>query len=108
MNNDDILGHLILSGAAEFAAIDSETGEMLYSFTPKLKEVMPELYEEHLKDINENIIRLWKMDFISIDFSGDSLKIGLTDKAFDEQALSELSKDDSWSIKEIMRALKQS
>ena len=37
---------LILSGALEPAGIDPESGEMLYNFTDKLKDVSPLLHQE--------------------------------------------------------------
>ena len=45
MSEDDFIDALILNGALEVAAIDMETGEALYKFTDKLKEISPELYE---------------------------------------------------------------
>ena len=38
MNDDQIIEELILAGALEASAV-SETGELLYSFTNKLKDI---------------------------------------------------------------------
>ncbi len=60
---DQTIDELILSGAVEIAAIDSITGEPLYSFSPKIKEVMPKLYEQHMTEVNRDIMALWKRVF---------------------------------------------
>ena len=65
MNNEDaIIDDLILQGALEVAGIDSKTGEFLFSVTPKLQEIMPDLYEEHLNSVNQGIMALWEMDLL--------------------------------------------
>ena len=35
---DEIINRLILSGGLEVAALDEDTGETLYSFTPKIEK----------------------------------------------------------------------
>ena len=36
----EMINKLILDGGLEVAAVDSDSGELLYSFTPKIKEIM--------------------------------------------------------------------
>jgi uncharacterized PurR-regulated membrane protein YhhQ (DUF165 family) len=60
---DNIIDELILTGALEIAGIDSTTGEFLYSVTPKLKDIMPELYQEHIDNVNKDIMALWEHGF---------------------------------------------
>jgi hypothetical protein len=100
-----IVDKLILDGAMEIAGIDSNNGEFLYVFTPKLKEVMPELYHEHVNHVNGELMRLWEMGFINIDFMSDSPIVTLAEKALDKAELDKLSKQDLWSIQEIKRLL---
>lgn len=52
---------LILAGAIEISAWDSENNEFLYTFTPKLKEVLPELYEQHTKYVHYQIMYFWEL-----------------------------------------------
>ena len=40
-SDSELINKLILDGGIEVAAIDQDTGEFLYSFTPKIKELMP-------------------------------------------------------------------
>ena len=77
---DEIISMLILEGALEIGALDAETGEFLYTITPKMKEVMPELYED------DPVVKVSK-------------------KAFNKKAVSELSKQESWALTEVKRLL---
>lgn len=108
VNNEEqeIMDYLILNNAVEVVAVDSKTGELLYSFTPKLKEVMPELYEEHINAVNVDILSLWERGYINIDFLLDEPKITLAKKSLQREELEKLSPDEQWSIKEIKRLLR--
>ena len=56
MSDEELIEDLILKGGIQPAGIDSQTGDMLYAFTPKIKELMPELYEDHISAL---ILKLW-------------------------------------------------
>jgi hypothetical protein len=95
---------LILNGVVEVAGVDSETGEFLYNFTPKLKEVMPELWNERLDFIHGEIMFFWENGFMEAeDMDSINPKILLTDLANDPEAIAELPKDKQESLKEIKR-----
>lgn len=101
------IDNLILSGAVEIAAIDAETGEFLYQFTPKLKEVEPELYKRHLQKMHEDVMLFWQKGFIHIDgMDGNDPKISLTDMAFDKNAIATLSQEEMYFLNEMKRVLK--
>ena len=108
MNNEEqqIMDYLILNNAVEVVAVDNKTGELLYSFTPKLKEVMPDLYEEHINSVNLEILSLWERGYVNIDFLLDEPKVTLAKKAMQKEELEKLSPDDLWSINEIKRLLR--
>lgn len=103
----DMMDYLILNNALEVVAVDSKTGELLYSFTPKIKEIMPDLYEEHMNSVNSDILSLWERGYVNIDFLADDPKITITKKALDKNELSKLSVDDLWSINQIRRLLNE-
>ena len=65
-DEENIMEKLILSGALEFAGIDSKTGEVLYSFTNKIKDVMPDLYHQHINHVNKEILKLWEHGFVKL------------------------------------------
>ena len=104
-SENKIIDDLILAGAMEVAGIDSKTGEFLYVFTPKLKEVSPALYDEHVNHVNGELMRLWEKGFINIDFMSENPIVTLTAKALDSSEISKLSKEDQWSVEEIKRLL---
>ena len=106
MNNEDaIIDDLILQGALEVAGIDSKTGEFLFSVTPKLQEIMPDLYEEHLNSVNQGIMALWENGFVDIDFNEDNPIVRLSFKAHDDDEVKTLPKDLQWALEEIKRHL---
>lgn len=102
--DQDIIAFLVLNGGLEVAGVDSETGELLYCFTEKIKDIMPELYKDHLQNVNSELMRLWEKGYVNIDILSDTDPvITLTPLAFDQDALKKLSKQDRWSIEEIKR-----
>jgi hypothetical protein len=101
----DIMEELILAGALQVAGIDSETGELLYQFTEKIKDISPDLYEEHNRHVNNELMKLWEKGFVDIDMTSDNPIVALNDKAFDPEALSTLSKENIWALDEIKRLM---
>jgi hypothetical protein len=59
-NEDELIKNLILQGALEVAGVDSETNELLYTITSKMQEVMPDMYEDHLTQVNRDLLNLWE------------------------------------------------
>lgn len=105
--DQDAVNYLILNKGLEVAGVDSATGELLYSFTPKIKDLMPELYRAHMNHVNTEIMAMWEKGFVDIDFLSDDPKVTLTQKAFDQQEMSKLSQDNRWALEEIKRLLKR-
>jgi len=100
-----IIDDLILEGGLEVAGVDPDTGEMLYSFTPKVKELMPELYHDHLNFVNDELMVLWEKGFVNIDFFKDDPSISLTEKAYSQEDVNNLSKQEKWSLQELKRVV---
>jgi hypothetical protein len=107
MSNEEqeIIEKLILDGGLETVGVDEETGELLYSFTPKIKNLMPDLYNEHITDVNSCVMELWEKGFLEIDFFASEPIITLSKKAFDQVAVGGLSKKNRWNLFEIIRLL---
>ena len=100
---NEMIERLILDGGLEVAGVDSENGSLLYSFTPKIKELMPELYNDHLNRVNAEILSLWERGYVDIDFLAKEPVVTLTDKSFDPVEMSKLRKQDVWAIEELKR-----
>jgi len=58
LENEMMIEHLLLQNAIEISGIDSNTGEMVYSITDKLREVHPKLYAELKKDFEQHMFEL--------------------------------------------------
>lgn len=102
----EIIDHLILEGGIEVAGVDPESGEMLYAFTPKVKEIMPELYHDHLNFVNDELMVLWEKGYVDINFLMDDPLISLTEKSYDQDEVEKLSKQERWSLQELRRVIK--
>jgi hypothetical protein len=105
--DQDAIDYLILNKALEVAGVDSKTGELLYAFTPKVKDIMPELYHEHLNHVNSEIMRMWEKGFVNVDFFAEEPVVTLTEKAFDQAEISKLSQDNQWALEEMKRLMKK-
>ena len=106
MNSEDqTIEELILKGGLETVGVDQETGELLYSFTPKIQKLMPDLYKEHINEVNAGVMNLWENGFVNVDLLSNDPKITLTEKAFDKDSLESLSKSQRWNLLELIRLL---
>jgi hypothetical protein len=104
-HEEEIMDYLILNGGLEAAGIDSQTGELLYAFTPKIKEIMPDLYEDHISSVNTEVMGLWEKGYININFFEKDPIITLSEKALNKEEVDKLSPKDQWSLHEIKRIL---
>jgi hypothetical protein len=99
---------LILSGVVEVSSVDPDSGEFLYSFTDKLHEVMPELLNRKLDFVKQEVDFFLETGFLEVDNpKSRNPIIFLTDKAFDEEEVSTLSKNKQKSLKEIKRLFEE-
>jgi hypothetical protein len=102
---DETIEALIITGAIEIAGIDEKTGQPLYRFNESIKNIMPQLYEEHLNEINRDIMGLWEKGFLNVDFLEEDPAVTLTDKAFDDTEIKKISSEAQISLIEIKRLL---
>lgn len=106
-DTNDAIEKLILAGALEVSGVEEGTGELLYTFTSKMKHVSPELYQDHLNFVNSEIMELWEKGFVNVDLLSDDPVVTLTNKAFIPDAIDSLTKQQRWSLEEIKRLLKK-
>lgn len=105
MDDDKFFEDLILSGALEPAGIDMDTGEMLYNFTERLKDVSPTLHNEFSNYFYQEVSTLWQNGFLDMNIMEKNPSIKLTPKALDPEQVSKLSKDKQYTLKEIIRII---
>ena len=65
---NDFINFLIESGALEVHGIDPKTEDFTYMVTEKMKDLVPEFYEEHFKFINQVAFNLWQKGYVEIKF----------------------------------------
>lgn len=103
--NPNSIEHLILEGAVEVAGMNLETGEMMYTFTPDLKEINPGLYEQVSDYIYGAILSVWTKGFIDLDALDPDSMVSLTKKAFDQEAIkNELSDREKQVLEQLLVA----
>ena len=59
---------LLEHGLIEIYGVDPITEDITYTMTDKCREVMPELFEEHMKHINQIAFDLWEKGYIEMNF----------------------------------------
>jgi hypothetical protein len=106
-NEDELIKNLILQGALEVAGVDSETNELLYAITPKMQEVMPDMYEDHLKTVNRDLLNLWEKGYVNIDFFLPDPVVTISEKGLDKAEVSKLTKPEIWALEEVKRLLQR-
>lgn len=106
--SNEILESLILQGAAEVAGMDMETGEMLYSFTPKLNEISPEIYSHITAMFYESVMKLWEQGFLDMDLTESEPIVTLNDKAFDLDAVELLPELERRTLTSVIDQFKDS
>lgn len=90
---NQIIEDLILQGAVEIAALDMETGEPMYGFTDKIKEVSPELAAGIEELFHMHVMALWELGFLDMNPTESNPVVRLTAFADDEKAISSLGED---------------
>jgi hypothetical protein len=98
------IDELILEGGIEVASL-SESGDFLYKFTDKLKDLDPDLYANIIQIMYKEIIFLWERGFISMDITSNDPKVTLTDKAFDSEQINNLPESTKLNLIAIIRSI---
>ena len=105
LNNDDIekiIDDLILSGGLEVSGIDADSGEILYGFTDKLKEVSPEMANGLMELFHMHVMALWERGFLDLNPTEENPMVRLTEFAFNEDAVATLHPDLKQTLKIII------
>ena len=105
MQENNEIDELILSGALEPAGIDPDTGEMLYNFTNKLKDIHPLLHKEVNNLFSSHVMKLWELGMVTMNVMDENPIVNLTEKAFDKNLIASLDEDIAYTLKEIKRSL---
>lgn len=69
----DLISKLIEMGVLEITGYDSISNQFTYNITPECEHLMPELWEEHFKFVNELAFKMWSNGLIEMSFSEDGV-----------------------------------
>jgi len=89
--DQSIIDEMILAGAIEVSGLHKDTGEFLYSFTPKLKEVSPEMSMHVDKLFYTTVLSLWEKGFVDGNMQDADPSIRLTQLAMDNEKVATLT-----------------
>lgn len=101
-----IIDDLILRGLVEIQSIDPETGEFLYRVSETLLNMMPEFQEDAEKMFVEQLDSLWVKGFVAMDKTLTNPIVSLTEIAFDEEKISDLSFEERVTLETVKNALR--
>jgi tRNA A-37 threonylcarbamoyl transferase component Bud32 len=107
VTEDEFFQYLILNGAITPARLDPDTNEMLYSFTDKLNEIAPSIAKMADEEFHSDILELWQNGLVSMDITESNPIVKLTDLAFDDEAVGNLSKNAADTLKIISEAMRK-
>lgn len=99
----DIIYALILGGALEVSAVDSESGQLVYAITDKMAELAPEIYKEISDQTQKDVMSLWSRGFLVVDLLSDNPDISLTEMSLDRANWIDLSDSEYSVMNTVMR-----
>ena len=100
---DDQFSHLLFSGAIEICGIDEQSGEMLFRFTEKLKDVDPLLYKKMTDSFYKGLLSLWEKGFITMDITEENPAVSITEKALNALEVGELNIEQRLHLEDIIK-----
>jgi hypothetical protein len=104
--DEEMLETLILQGYVELAGIDSDTGEVLYSFTDLAKREMPDLEKQFEKEFHKNIMFFWETGALDMNVYEENPVIRINPLAFEQSFIDSLSNEQKMALKIIIDALR--
>ncbi len=65
--NDMQLEYYLEIGAVSLVGMD-ENGEIIYSIEEKAKEIAPELWEAHIKYVDDSLLKLYEKGLVQVEY----------------------------------------
>lgn len=96
---------LILDGMVEPAGLTAD-GQMMYQFTDKAFEEIPNLAERATELFSETVNVLWEKGFVDMNIADPNPMVKLTEKALNEEARQELPYEERVTLEYIIETLK--
>lgn len=99
---EELIQYLLSIGALELVSEDSNKNP-IYRLTEEAKDLVPELYQEHMKDFHMAAFSLWSKGLINIVFddAGEPL-IGLNENSANFEKTKDLPKNEKRALQEML------
>jgi hypothetical protein len=105
--SEELIESLILRGAIEFSGVD-QRGELLFTFTEKIHDIAPAVYQVMLSMQTQDMNHLWINGFIDIDdVNIKDTTLHATSKAFDPEELKTLDANQVVILEQIIQLSKK-
>ena len=65
--NEMQMEHYLEIGAISLAGMD-ENGEIIYAIEDKAKEIAPELWEAHIRYVDESLMKLYEKGLVQVEY----------------------------------------
>jgi hypothetical protein len=72
---NNLINKLLEIGVLEITGYDSISDQFTYNITPQCEELLPELWEEHFKFVNELAFEMWNEGLIEMNFSKEGVPL---------------------------------
>jgi len=102
---DRIIAQFLEDGIIEIHGFDKISEQITYRLTPKAKEVLPELFEEHLAFVNQLAFDLWEKGYIEMrfDLEGSPL-VMLKDMDYVQDVYPKINEEERFFIENMINA----
>lgn len=70
---NELMAKLLEMGVIELTGYDSISNQLTYNITPECQDLLPELWEEHFKFVNELAFEMWSDGLIEMAFDKDGV-----------------------------------
>lgn len=99
---EELVQYLLSLGALEYVFTD-EDGDPVYRLTPEARDLVPDLYDEHMKEFNSVVFSLWSKNLIDVVFDEDGEPlIGVNQNTTDLEMTGGLDRVEKEALQEIL------
>jgi hypothetical protein len=99
---DRIIAQFLEDGIIEIHGFDNISEQITYRLTAKAKQVLPELFEEHLAFVNQLAFDLWEKGYIEMKFELDgSPMVMLKDLNYEADVYPHINEEERFFIENM-------
>jgi hypothetical protein len=103
---NDLIAYLIQEGALEVHGYHEKADSFIYRITPKMKEIMPTMFEEHFKFINDIAFGLWNKGYIEIKFDEKGPLVMLIPDLDYDEIMDKVSEEEMYFLENMINYYK--